>query len=135
MGDSPVLLANDGRMERIDTEEKMNMAAMNIYQLPEGVKMFKHNPIFETEVITVPKGNYFMMGDNRDHSNDSRFWGPVPYANLEGTPWFIYFSMDDHFEIRWDRMGKTPTDLEQPEHLKRAVAERIKEDRKDNGLD
>jgi len=135
MGDSPVLLANDERMERIDTEEKMNMAAMNIYQLPEGVKMFKHNPIFETEVITVPKGNYFMMGDNRDHSNDSRFWGPVPYANLEGTPWFIYFSMDDHFEIRWDRMGKTPTDLEQPEHLKRAVAERIKEDRKDNGLD
>jgi signal peptidase I len=42
--------------------------------------------------------------------------------------------MDDHFEIRWDRMGKTPTDLEQPEHLKPAIAQRIIEDKKDNGL-
>ncbi len=133
-GDTPVLLANDGRMERVDSQEKMAMLAQNAYQLPADVKMLQHNPIFETEVITVPAKSYFMMGDNRDHSNDSRFWGAVPYANLEGTPWFVYFSMDDNFEIRWDRMGKTPTDLEQPEHLKPAVAQRILEDKKDNGL-
>ena len=35
-----------------------------------------------------------MMGDNRDHSNDSRFWGSVQYKYIVGTPWFIYFSWE-----------------------------------------
>ncbi|MEO1953543.1 MAG: signal peptidase I [Campylobacterales bacterium] len=91
-------------------------------------------PIFDFAPFKVEKGNYFMMGDNRDHSNDSRFWGTVPYENLEGTPWFIYFSIDKNYEIRWDRIGKTPTDLEQPIHLEKAIAERIKEDKNDHGL-
>lgn len=133
-GDTPVLLSNDGRMERISSIEKLNMIVSNMYKLSSDIRLLEHNPIFETAVITVPAKSYFMMGDNRDHSNDSRFWGFVPYANLEGTPWFIYFSMDDNYEIRWDRVGKTPTDLEQPEHLNRAIAERVKEDKKDNGL-
>jgi signal peptidase I len=42
----------------------------------------------------VPKDNYYMMGDNRENSNDSRFWGPVPYANIVGKPMVIYFSME-----------------------------------------
>lgn len=133
-GDTPVLLSNDGRMERINSVEKLNMIVSNMYKLSDDIKLLNHNPIFQTEIYKVPAKSYFMMGDNRDHSNDSRFWGPVPYANLEGTPWFIYFSMDDNYEIRWDRMGKTPTDLEQPEYLNRAIAERVKEDKKDNGL-
>ena len=119
-----------------------------------------HMELFHFSPIKIAKDNYFMMGDNRDHSNDSRFWGSVPYANIEGTPWFIYFSMEtrsyetvlngeghllqgvDHvdlknacqktnirseecrimwnkqmYEIRWDRIGKTPTDLESIYHL------------------
>ncbi len=91
-------------------------------------------PIFNFAPIRVDEDNYFMMGDNRDHSNDSRFWGSVPYENIEGTPWFIYFSVDDNWEIRWDRIGKTPTDLEQPIHLNKAIAERIKVDKNDHGL-
>lgn len=90
-------------------------------------------PIFNMPIVRVPDGEFFMMGDNRDHSNDSRFWGSVPYGLIEGTPWFIYFSMDDDYLIRWDRMGKTPTDLEQKEYLDRAIAERQIKDKDDYG--
>ncbi|MCW8838987.1 MAG: signal peptidase I [Thiovulaceae bacterium] len=91
-------------------------------------------PLFNLSPIRVPDGEYFMMGDNRDHSNDSRFWGTVPYANIEGTPWFIYFSIDENWEIRWERLGKTPTDLEQPFYLDKAIAERKVQDKGDNGI-
>ncbi|MDA3908528.1 MAG: signal peptidase I [Sulfurimonas sp.] len=90
--------------------------------------------LFYFAPIKVEKDNYFMMGDNRDHSNDSRFWGSVPYDNIEGTPWFIYFSVNDDWEIRWDRIGKTPTDLESAPHIDLARKERIKIDKDDHGI-
>ena len=43
--------------------------------------------------VVVPQGQYFAMGDNRDDSCDSRFWGPVPRANIKGTAWFIYWPL------------------------------------------
>lgn len=61
--------------------------------------------IFNMHATKIPEGEYFMMGDNRDHSNDSRFWGTVPYSLIEGKPWFIYFSWDEDYKIRWNRMG------------------------------
>lgn len=91
-------------------------------------------PLFYFNPIKVKEDMYFMMGDNRDHSNDSRFWGAVPYENIEGTPWFIYFSIDENWEIRWNRIGKTPTDLEEPIHLDPAREERIRVDKDDHGI-
>lgn len=93
-----------------------------------------HMELFEFAPIKVDKDHYFMMGDNRDHSNDSRFWGAVPYENIEGSPWFVYFSVGENWEIRWDRIGKTPTDLEHASHLDLAQQERIKEDKEDHGI-
>jgi signal peptidase I len=61
----------------------------------------------------VPEEEYFMVGDNRDHSNDSRFWGPVKYSAIIGTPWFIYFSWDDAYQIDWSRMFRTVEGLEE----------------------
>lgn len=56
--------------------------------------------------VKIPAGEFFMIGDNRDNSYDSRFWGSVPYKFIVGKPWFIYFSWDSEYKIRWERIGR-----------------------------
>lgn len=74
----------------------------------------------------IPQDEFFMIGDNRDNSDDSRFWGSVPYSNIIGKPWFIYLSLNlenseevsaqdnpkMRYTIRWDRMFKSLGTLE-----------------------
>ncbi len=68
--------------------------------------------LFNLMPIKVPEDEFFMMGDNRDHSNDSRFWGTVPYKHIVGKPWFVYFSWDKNKKIRWERVFQTVDTLE-----------------------
>jgi signal peptidase I len=61
--------------------------------LPDYWRMMLPSQIKDADFV-VPPDHYFAMGDNRDDSLDSRYWGPVPQENLIGRPMFIYWSFE-----------------------------------------
>ena len=76
---------------------------------PPGVQPFNEFPFkdncrysAEGVVCKVPPGHYFMMGDHRDDSQDSRYWGFVPRENIVGRPMFVYWS----FQTPADQINK-----------------------------
>ena len=60
--------------------------------------------------IVVPRDSFWVMGDNRDDSWDSRYWGFLPRSHVEGRPLIIYMSVaSDPFRIRWNRLLHHPS--------------------------
>ncbi len=99
-----------------DTVQIVNKKLLiNGTEVPDPYAVYKDDTIFPGEVqkrdnfgpVTVPKGCLFVLGDNRDRSLDSRFWGFVPIEDLRGKAFIIYWSWNSQeTSVRWHRIGK-----------------------------
>jgi signal peptidase I len=90
---------------RLETEPRAFHAEDRIWpdnsEVPEALRRRDQVPFSR-----VPPRSYFALGDNRDSSYDSRFWGPVPEENLKGRPLFVYWSIPPEsvgkrWPLRW----------------------------------
>lgn len=96
--------------------EKVTLTPQNWHLYEDIVTRYEHNTVQrigdsfiingkKTDTYTIKQDYYFMMGDNRDNSEDSRYWGFVPHDHILGKASIVYFSWDkEHFHPRFGRI-------------------------------
>ena len=71
-----------------------------------GVYRGPRHRLMSIEPLKIPQGHYFVLGDNRDKSFDSRAHGPIPRSALHAKVGIVYLSVGDGYSIRWNRLGR-----------------------------
>ena len=108
----PIVIPAAGTTVKL-TPENITLYERCITAYEHNTLKIKDNKIFindkETDEYTFGMDYYWMMGDNRHNSQDSRYWGYVPVDHIVGKPLVIWFSKDPKTgKIRWDRIFKFP---------------------------
>jgi signal peptidase I len=78
------------RILNMDTKRPLDLGAVDNFPNKEACSYS-----YDKFTCIVPEGNYFMMGDNRDNSADSRYWGFVPNKNIVGKAFFVWMNLGD----------------------------------------
>lgn len=95
----PYLHESGNTIDALKSQENLLGVKHEIYQFPS-------RPDENFTNLTVPEGMYFMIGDNRDDSADSRIWGFVPEEYIVGKPLYVLISWDSNtYNLRWKRSG------------------------------
>jgi signal peptidase I len=115
--ENKILYVNDVPMEQSFLENTSDVDLMSgqihdVKELTENLNNTPHKIWLNFEQgtdkkeVVVPEGHYFTMGDNRDYSDDSRYWGFVPQELILGKADYIWMSWDFlNKDVRWKRIG------------------------------
>jgi signal peptidase I len=108
-GDKRRLTVRDGKLRTIPSTPGWRDFDYYEEQVGDADHVVQYEKNLERQAydVVVPPGHYFVAGDNRDNSADSREWGFVPAENVKGKAMFVWLSIDkDHGGIRWHEFGR-----------------------------